>query len=194
MKTNNQKFSDIINSLGDAKPRLLLHVCCAPCLAGVIGRVAPYFDLTLYYYNQNIMPEEEYEKRYVEIGKLLALLGYDNIPVIKVPYQNADFLSVAAPLKDAPEGGTRCQACIAMRMEESAKFARKNAFDYFCTTLSVSPHKDAKYINQIGEKLQTQYSITWLYSDFKKGDGFLTSTRISRELGIYRQDYCGCKL
>ncbi len=194
MPSNHDKFLETISSLDGRRPSLLLHVCCAPCLAGVLDRVAPHFDVTLYYCNPNIMPQDEYDKRYLEIEKLLALLGYTTLPLIKEEYAVGDFLAFATPLKDEKEGGPRCRQCISLRLAQSANFARKNAFDYFCTTLSVSPHKDAKFINEEGERLQEACAVRWLYSDFKKDDGFLQSTRLSKELGLYRQSYCGCKL
>ncbi len=192
MKTNHQKFLDTIKSL-NSKPSLLLHVCCAPCLAGVIERIYPYFKLTLYYFNPNIMPKEEYEKRFLEIDKLLKGLCLTDIEIIKADYDNTDFLGFAYNLKDEKEGSVRCKACISYRLTATAKIARKNHFDYFASTLSVSPHKDAEFINIVGENLSKEYDIRWLYNDFKKDNGFLKSTKLSKELELYRQDYCGCK-
>ncbi len=192
MKSNHQKFLDTINNL-DKKPKLLLHVCCAPCLSGVIQRLTPHFDVTLYYFNPNIMPYDEYEKRFLEIDKLLKGLHISNIKVMKAEYDNTQFLDFALNLKDQKEGGVRCKACIAYRLTETAKIARKNAFDYFCSTLSISPHKDATFINTVGENLMDEYKVSWLFNDFKKDNGFLISTKISKDLSIYRQDYCGCK-
>ncbi len=192
--SNHQKFLNIIDKLEGSKPTLLLHVCCAPCLAGVISRVAPYFDLTLYYYNPNIMPRAEYDKRYKEIVKLLHLLGYTNVKLIKGRYNNASYKKWATELKEEKEGGNRCHRCIAERIAKTAEYAKANNYDYYGTTLSVSPHKDASWINTVGENLSKECNLNWLYADFKKADGYLQSTRISKELGIYRQEYCGCKL
>ncbi len=185
----NRLFEEEIQK-GEHK-RLLLHVCCAPCLASAILRVKDHFDLTLFYYNPNIRPFEEYEKRFFEIGKLLRGLNLDNVNVIKGEYEKDVFDTFLIPKKDEREGGSRCMDCITTRLEKTAEFARKNGFDLFSTTLTSSPHKNAQFINEKGIELSSQTSL-WLPSDFKKKDGVLVSKKLCQEYEIYRQNYCGC--
>lgn len=170
---------------------LLLHVCCAPCLASAIERVARNFRVTLFYYNPNIRPEAEYEKRYGEIKKLLDGLDLGDVEVIKGDYETERFDRFLIPKKDECEGGSRCDDCIAERLMVTAEIARKNHFDYFCTTLTSSPHKNAEYINSKGYELSAD-GCGWLPSDFKKRDGVLRSKELCSAYGIYRQNYCGC--
>ncbi len=170
---------------------LLLHVCCAPCLASAIERVAEKFRVTLFYYNPNIRPVSEYEKRYDEIGKLLSGLNLKHIEIIDGEYDQARFDRFLIPKKDEREGGSRCDDCIAERLIVTAENARKNRFDYFCTTLTSSPHKNAEYINTVGYELSGEGCL-WLSSDFKKRDGVLRSRELCSLYGIYRQNYCGC--
>lgn len=170
---------------------LLMHVCCAPCLASAIERVAPYFRVTLFYYNPNIRPEAEYEKRYGEIEKLISGIGLNDIEIIRGDYEGERFDRFLIPKKNEPEGGSRCADCIAERLEVTAEIARKNHFDYFCTTLTSSPHKNAEYINLKGYELSADGCL-WLPSDFKKRDGVLRSRALCSTYGIYRQNYCGC--
>lgn len=172
---------------GDAEKRglLVLHVCCAPCSCGVLPRLDG-FELLPFFYNPNIDTVEEYDKRAAQFRKL----GVD--PIV-AEYDHDEFLSEVEGLESCPEGGERCRKCIALRLRKTAEFAKEKGADLFCSTLSVSPHKDAKFINEVGQKLAEEYGVKFLPNDFKKENGFLKSTRVSKELGIYRQDYCGCE-
>lgn len=167
------------------KGTLLLHVCCAPCSCGVLPRLDG-FKVIPYFYNPNIDTLDEYELRAEQFSKL----GVE--PIIE-KYDHGEFLREIAGLESEPEGGERCKLCIAMRLRQTAVMAAKMKTDCFCSTLSVSPHKNAEYINEVGEALQKQYGVKFLPNDFKKQNGFLNSTKISKELGIYRQNYCGCE-
>jgi len=173
------------------RPSLLLHSCCAPCSSAALERLCPHFDVTILYYNPNIQPEAEFLKRLLWQKKLLELSGLP-VKLLEAPYRGEDFESAAAGLENEPEGGARCTACIGLRLEETAKTAQKLGFDYFCTTLSVSPHKDAARVNTLGAALGERYSVRWLYSDFKKAGGYARSIELSREFDLYRQTYCGC--
>ena len=169
------------------KPTLLLHVCCAPCSSGVLPKLKEYFDITLYYYNPNTYPKDEYLLRAEQFAKLTQL------PLVICDYDHNQFLSTIKGLELTTEGGTRCQKCIELRLESSFNYAKANHFDYVTTTLSISPHKDAQFINICGEKLQTKYSVNYLYADFKKDNGYLISINESKKFDLYRQDYCGCE-
>jgi len=186
MKINyNKLMQQQISSFGN-KPKLLLHCCCAPCSSAVIERIKEYFDITYYFYNPNIYPEQEFEQRKQEFLKL-------GVEVISEEYNHNQFLSVIAGHEQDPEGGNRCKICIAKRMDKSFEYAKQHGFDYVTTTLSISPHKDAEFINKTGEALMQKYGINYLYADFKKENGYLRSIQICNELKIYRQDYCGCE-
>ncbi len=165
--------------------KLLLHVCCAPCSAGVFPRLNG-FEILPYYYNPNIDTEQEYVLRAEQFGKL----GIE--PIIE-KYEHGEFLQIARGLENEPEGGSRCKACIALRLERAAQKAVELKADLFCSTLSVSPHKDARFINETGEALAEKYGVPFLPNDFKKENGFLLSVQRSRELALYRQAYCGCE-
>lgn len=167
-------------------PKLVLHVCCAPCSSAVIGRLNKHFDITYYYYNPNIFPETEFNKRKEEFKKL-------GVSVVDNGYNHKSYLVEIAGLEQAKEGGDRCKKCIAMRMRSAFEYAKQTKADYVTTTLSISPHKDAEFINKTGEMLEKEYNIKYLYADFKKENGYLNSTKICKEKGIYRQDYCGCE-
>lgn len=178
---------------GSGKKRLLLHVCCAPCLCGVIERVLPYFDVTLFFYNPNITQNEEFNLRLDALKTLV--LHFGNIKLI-VPDQTPDeFYSRVEGLHNCPEGGARCKECFILRLNKTAEYfaAHKDEFDCFATTLTVSPHKNATLINEIGKASAARFGVDYAASDFKKQNGFLRSTTLSKELGIYRQDYCGCE-
>ncbi|MBO5954956.1 MAG: epoxyqueuosine reductase QueH [Clostridia bacterium] len=181
----NKLMQEEISSFGD-KPKLLLHCCCAPCSSAVIERIKEFFDITFYYYNPNIFPKEEYDLREQEFEKL-------GVKVISANYNHDEFLNLVKGKENEKEGGTRCQICIAKRMDETFKFAVVNNFDVVTTTLSISPHKDCEYINMLGERLQEKYGVKYLHADFKKQNGYLRSIEICKDLGIYRQDYCGCE-
>lgn len=184
-----QKFLDSIDVSN--KPRLLLHVCCAPCSSAVMELLSKYFDITIYYYNPNIHPKQEYEKRFGELVKLNKVMNL-NYNIVQPEYNPQEFFDMAKGYEDLPEGDIRCKYCMAQRMESCAKYAKANNFDYFTTTLSISPHKNSKWINEIGYNLQDKYGIKFLYSDFKKNNGYLESIRLCKVFDIYRQDYCGC--
>ncbi len=175
-----------ISSFGEIKPKLLLHCCCAPCSSAVIEKLKEYFDITFFFYNPNIYPSQEFEHRKQEFKKL-------GVNVVDVGYDHQTFVDMVKGFETEPEGGNRCKICIAERMDKSFKFAVENNFDIVTTTLSISPHKDAEFINRIGEFNQQKYGIKYLHADFKKENGYLRSTQICKEKGIYRQDYCGCE-
>ena len=175
------------------RPRLLLHVCCAPCSSGCLEELCEIFDVTCYYYNPNISPEEEYVKRAEELKRLTVEMPLQHSPDVCVAeYVPEAFQAIAEGLEEVPEGGIRCFACYRLRLEASARYARTNGYDYFTTTLSISPLKNADRLNAIGGELAQVYEVPYLFSDFKKADGYLRSIRKSEEYGLYRQDYCGC--
>ncbi len=174
-------------------PTLLLHVCCGPCSSSVLERLASYFEITIYYYNPNISPMEEYKKRVEEVKRFLREIKAENkIHFIEGKYDNEIFENLAKGLENEPEGGARCVKCYYLRLEETAKVAKENNFDYFTTTLSVSPYKNASKLNEIGRLLEDKYDTHYLVSDFKKKDGYKRSIELSKEYNLYRQDYCGC--
>lgn len=185
-----QKEIKRIEASGEERPSLLLHSCCAVCSSYVIACLRPHFNLTVLYYNPNIEPLEEYEKRKNE--QLRLLKEYPNVKIMDIEYENESFKKIAKGLENEPEGGARCSKCIRLRLSRTAELAHNNNFSYFCSTLSVSPHKNAALINSLGRELQEEKKIKWLYSDFKKRDGFLKSNIESKRLGLYRQEYCGC--
>ena len=182
-----------LKEIKDTKPRLLLHVCCAPCSSYVLTYLCDYFDITILYYNPNISPIEEYEKRLNEAKRLIKELNKDNIHIMECEYDNEKFEDIAKGLEDAPEGGIRCRKCYKLRIEKAAKYAKENDFDYFTTTLTISPLKNSQVLNQIGRELEEKYNIKYLYSDFKKKEGYKTSIILSKKYNLYRQNYCGCK-
>ena len=181
-----------LKEIKDTKPRLLLHVCCAPCSSYVLTYLCDYFDITILYYNPNISPIEEYEKRLNEAKRLIRELNKDNIHIMECEYENEEFENIAKGLEDAPEGGIRCRKCYKLRIEKAAKYAKENNFDYFTTTLTISPLKNSQVLNQIGRELEEKYNIKYLYSDFKKKEGYKTSIILSKKYNLYRQNYCGC--
>jgi predicted adenine nucleotide alpha hydrolase (AANH) superfamily ATPase len=175
------------------RPRLLLHVCCAPCATYVLEYLTPYFEITILFYNPNIYPQIEYDRRAAELKKLLMYIDYPNRPnLIVIAYDTSDYYSLTAPLNDDPEGGRRCQICFELRLGETVKQGRDGGYQYFTSTLSVSPHKNAVLLNEIGSRLAQETGIIYLNADFKKRDGYKRSVEISRQYGLYRQDYCGC--
>ncbi len=173
------------------RPTLLLHSCCGPCSSAVLERLTEHFRVTLLYYNPNIEPEEEYLHRLSEQERLLSLLP-EEVPMLPCGYDHETFEAFAPALADAPEGGERCLACFAMRLNYTAEQAKEHGFEYFTTTLSVSPHKNADNVNRIGEEAGKRYGVKYLFADFKKKNGYLRSLELSREYELYRQDYCGC--
>lgn len=191
MKTDWQRQMD--DTLAGAhEKRLLLHCCCAPCAGWCITSVEQRIKTTLFYYNPNIMPRAEYDKRRGELVKLVDAAGFNVGGIIEGEYDNDFFLSLAKGLEGEREGGERCRRCIAMRLEETARRAAEGGFDYFATTLTVSPHKDAEYINGAGAILAEKYGVGYLPSDFKKKEGFKHTVELCRKYDIYRQNYCGC--
>ena len=173
--------------------KVLLHACCAPCSSAVLERIASYFEVTILYFNPNITKEEEYQKRLGELKKFIKSI-HSEYPVrlIEGRYQPKEFFEIAKGLEEEPERGKRCYKCYQLRLEETAKVASDNNFPLFCTTLTLSPHKNADWINQIGKELDKEYKATYLYSDFKKKNGYKRSIELSKEYNLYRQDYCGC--
>lgn len=185
----NNEMKEIINSMDKKNNKLLLHSCCGPCSSSVIERLKDYFDITVLYYNPNIEPKEEYDKRKSEQLKLLNIL---NIKHMDIDYLNEEYHDKVKGYEQEPENGLRCTLCFELRLEKTAKLALENNFDYFSTTLTVSPHKNSKLINEIGLKLQDKYNIKFLVSDFKKEEGYKRSIELSKKYDLYRQDYCGC--
>lgn len=174
------------------KPRLLLHACCAPCSTSVIEVLREFFNISLFFYNPNIYPESEFEFRLDELKRLIPAINIPGANVIAPPYNSEEFESIAEGLENLPEGGERCYKCYKLRLERAVSYAKENGFDYVTTTLSVSPYKNAQWLNEIGEELGGKYGINYLYSDFKKGDGYKRSCELSEKFGLYRQNYCGC--
>lgn len=175
------------------RPRLLLQVCCAPCSSYTLEYIAGYFDVTLLFYNPNISPECEYDYRVSELRRFLsAHPACGEVKLIVPPYDPAPFFAIAKGLETEPERGARCMLCYRLRLAETAKAAKEGGYDYFCTTLSISPHKDAEALNAIGGELAAEYGVPYLFSDFKKKGGYARSIELSKEYGLYRQDYCGC--
>lgn len=175
-------------------PRLLLQCCCAPCSSYVLEYLNKSFDITPYYYNPNISPMSEYDKRANELIRLVDEMPLDTVnkPIIE-QYDNAEFESAVKGLENEPEGGARCAVCYKLRLSRAAQYAKEHGFDYFCTTLSISPLKNSQTLNRIGKETAKQYNINYLYSDFKKNEGFKRSVQLCGEYGLYRQNYCGCK-
>ena len=195
-KRNYQKELDrILTGLQSENriPRLLLHSCCAPCSSYVLEYLSEYFEITVYYYNPNIYPPEEYHKRVTEQQDLVDRMKVKNlVHVVSGPYDTDEFYRIAKGHEQDPEGGERCFNCYALRLREAAKVALAGHYDYFTTTLSISPLKNADKLNEIGESLATEYNIAYLPSDFKKRKGYKRSIELSKEYGLYRQNYCGC--
>ncbi len=198
-KINYQKELDqIISHLSKGaplmnKPHLLLHVCCAPCSSYVLEYLTHYFRITILFYNPNISPKEEYDKRVQELRRFIKEAGYENeVSLIEGNYDPSLFFEMAKGMEDLPERGQRCYHCYEMRMREAAIYASRMHADYFTTSLSISPHKNAVWINEIGEKLEQEYGVRHLPSDFKKKSGYLRSIALSEQYHLYRQNYCGC--
>jgi len=192
MKENYQRKLDEILKNIDGQS-LLLHSCCAPCSSYVLEYLSEYFKITVFYYNPNISPKEEYEKRKEEQKQFISMLNSKyKIEFIEGDYDNNKYEEIINGLREEKEGGPRCFKCYNLRLEETAKLAKSKDFDYFGTTLTVSPYKNADKLNQIGNELQNKYNINYLFSDFKKKNGYKRSIELSKEYNLYRQDYCGC--
>ncbi len=173
------------------RPKLLLHACCAPCSSYVLEYLTNYFDITVFFYNPNISPESEYLHRVNEIKRLISEMC-PSVKFIEGRYEPKKFYEMAKGLENEPERGTRCVKCYRMRIEESAVIAKQNNFDYFTTTLSISPQKDSHVLNSIGKEISEIYNVPYLYSDFKKKGGYKRSIELSAEFHLYRQNFCGC--
>lgn len=197
MKENYQREMDGIiekhRQAGEV-PSLFLHSCCGPCSSYVLEYLARYFRITLFYYNPNMDTAEEYARRTDAVKLLLTSADYPHPVSLQVfPYDHGPFLRAATGLENEPEGGARCTRCFELRLGEAARLAALGGFDYYAATLTVSPHKDALRINRIGREMGERYGVAWLPSDFKKKEGFKRSTVLSKQYGLYRQDYCGCE-
>jgi predicted adenine nucleotide alpha hydrolase (AANH) superfamily ATPase len=187
-----QEQDNIIKGL-TFKPRLLLHSCCGPCSSYCIEALIKYFDITVLWHNPNIQPKSEYDLRLTNQIKLIKEFEKEGkLTLIEIPYDEQEFFSVIKGLEQEKEGGKRCTECFKLRLEQSAKIAKEQNFDYFTTTLTVSPHKNAPLINEIGFNLAEKYGVKFLPSDFKKKNGYKRSIELSKQFDLYRQDYCGC--
>lgn len=193
MKLNYQlELDKVLDSIDkNQKPSLLLHSCCAPCSSYVLEYLSSYFNITILYYNPNIDEEDEFNKRVKELEKLIKLMNL-SIKVINNGHRHEDFKEISSGLEDEPEGGKRCFKCYRLRLLESVLYAKENNFDYFYTTLSISPFKNASKLNEIGFELEKEYGVKYLISDFKKRNGYKRSIELSHIYNLYRQDYCGC--
>ena len=178
----------------DGKKKLLLHACCAPCSSYVIEYLSEYFDITILYYNPNIDLEEEFNKRLSELQRFVSSFKTKNpVKIVSLGYLSDEYNSKIKGLENEKEGGLRCLECFRLRLLKSCLYAKENNFDYFTTTLTISPLKNSRILNQIGNELEKEYGMKYLYSDFKKKEGYKRSIILSREYNLYRQDYCGCK-
>lgn len=195
MKKNYQvKLEEIIKKEEGKVPKLLLHSCCAPCSSYVLEYLSKYFEITIVYYNPNISPYDEYKKRLDEQIRLInEMKSINKISLLECNYDNELYEEEIKGLEFEPERGSRCLKCYRLRLEYTAKLAKEKSFDYFGTTLSVSPYKSSEVLNSIGEELSCTYNIPYLYSDFKKKEGYKRSIELSKIYNLYRQDYCGCK-
>ncbi len=190
-----KKLENIIerNKREDILPSLLLHSCCAPCSSYTIEYLSDYFKISVLYYNPNISPRKEYEKRKAEQIRLIESMPVKNdVNFADCDYDCNEFFKIAKGYEDCREGGERCFRCYEQRLRRTAQEAQKGGYDYFCTTLSISPLKNAQKINEIGERLSEEYGVLWLPSDFKKREGYKRSIELSKEYNLYRQNFCGC--
>lgn len=196
MKQNYQLIlNDILDKIkhDNIRPTLLLHACCAPCSSYVLEYLSGYFDITIYFYNPNITDTNEYNKRADELVRLINEMPLKSeIKFINTGYSPDEFIKIAKGFETVPEGGERCFRCYRLRLEKTAKTAQVMGFDYFTTTLSISPHKNAQMLNEIGKELSEKYNISYLFSDFKKQNGYKRSCELSEIYNLYRQDSCGC--
>lgn len=194
MKENYQlKLDNILKDL-EVPKKLFLHSCCGPCSSYVLEYLSNYFEITIYYYNPNISEYEEFKKRLEEQKRLINELPTKyKVNLIEGEFDNSKYEETIKGLENEKEGGARCYKCYKLRMEETAIKAKELGYDYFTTTLSISPYKNAAWINEIGEELEKKYNIKYLYADFKKKNGYKRSIELSHIYNLYRQDYCGCK-
>lgn len=178
----------------EIRKKLLLHACCAPCSSYVLEYLSRYFDITLYFYNPNIAPYEEYAFRAEELERLISEMPlFGKVELVCEKYDSDEFYNKIKGLEGEAEGGSRCRLCYTLRLEKSAAYAREHGFDYFCTTLSISPYKNAAWLNEIGGELGKRYGVDYLFSDFKKKNGYKRSCELSDIYSLYRQDFCGCE-
>lgn len=191
----NLEMEKIIKKIDlENKPRLLLHSCCGPCSSAVLERINEYFDMDIFYYNPNIDSSSEFYRRADEQKDLVKYLDLDDkIGVEVVKYNHDEFLDYVKGFEKYEEGGARCFKCYRQRMERAAEYAKENNYDYFTTTLSISPHKDSQILNKIGEDISKKIGVKYLYSDFKKKNGFKRSVELTDKFNMYRQKYCGCE-
>ena len=189
----NKEMKALLSALAEEgeRPTLLLHACCAPCASYPLTFLADAFELTVYYYNPNITDLEEQDKRFEELRRHLAD-NYPRVRLVRGAHDEDKCLAMAKGLEEAPEGGLRCARCFELRLEETARLAARDGYDYFATTLTLSPLKNPVLINGIGEKMAAKYGVKYIASDFKKDGGYLRSVEICKEQGLYRQNYCGC--
>lgn len=193
MAINYQKELDKLIADLNNRPALLLHACCAPCSSYCLEYLTQYFDVTVYFYNPNISESDEYRMRKEELKRFVSEYTFENeVRIIEGDYNPDEFYQVARGLEKCPERGERCMKCYGLRLRKTALLAKKLNSDYFCTTLSISPLKDAAAINEIGYRLEKETGVSWLPSDFKKKEGYKRSIELSGEYGLYRQNYCGC--
>lgn len=186
-------LDEVIKNLNGV-PKLLLHACCAPCSSYCIEYLSNYFEITIYYYNPNIDTEDEYNYRFSELDRFIKEFKTKYpVHLVNAGYLHDDFINIATGLENEPERGKRCLKCYKLRLEKSYQYAKDNNYDYITTTLTLSPHKNSKVINEIGSDLEKVYHVPYLYSDFKKREGYKRSIVLSREYNLYRQDYCGCQ-
>lgn len=188
-KNFNAEMRKIINSFNGERKKLLLHACCAPCSSACLERLKDFFEITVFFYNPNI-EDEEYFKRKTELVRFIGETGWAEI--FDCEHDVSEYYSAVRGYENCEEGGERCKICFKLRLNRTAQAAKAGGFDYFGTTLTISPLKDAAAINGIGERLAAQYGVSWLYSDFKKENGYLRSLQLSKEHSLYRQNYCGC--
>ena len=189
-----RKFDKIVGQFGDAKPGILLHSCCGPCSSSVLELLSKYFDVTVLWYNPNLYPETEYDKRLETQKQLIDAIAEDGVQakLLVEPWRSEDYFSSIKGLENEPEEGKRCLECFKIRLEETARIASERGFEWFCTTLTVSSRKDAVAINAIGREAEAKYGVKWLPSEFKKREGNHRSIILSEKYGLYRQEYCGC--
>ncbi len=189
-----RELERIIEKRGGRRPRVLLHVCCGPCSSAVLEYLTQYFDVTILWYNPNIYPEAEFERRFQTLVRLVEDMGLaDRVSILAEPHKSGDYYARVKGLENEPEGGKRCTECFRLRLLETARLAKHYGYDYFCTTLTLSRHKDAVRINSLGEEIGRAFGVPWLPSDFKKQGREMRSTVLSEQYGIYRQLYCGCE-
>lgn len=174
------------------RPTLLLHACCAPCSSYCLEYLQKYFDITVLFYNPNIYPEDEYSLRADELVRFIKEMGFNNIKTITCEFNPQEFYDAVKGFEDSAEGGERCKRCYRLRLQKTAEIAKENGYEYFCTTLSISPLKSAQALCEIGSELADTYSVKYLLSDFKKKGGYQRSIQLSKQYKLYRQNYCGC--